>query len=80
MSNESGGFYGSDSADVGLNYNKTVFRCGWCGAPTDEGGVELQGKEYSLAIKNIQDDSFIDTKVVGECCQHQQENHDNYEH
>lgn len=53
------------------NSNK-LYRCGWCGAPTDELGVNLENEDWDEAVKRIgSGEKAISTP--GNCCRREYE-------
>jgi len=51
--------------------DSTVYRCGWCGCPTDKDGEPLnpQGDAFKRAVRIIEETNDATTiKVDGQCC------------
>ena len=49
--------------------NSKIYRCGWCGHPTDKDGKCLTDKAFKKAINIIEKyGDHHTTKVNGECC------------
>ena len=55
--------------------NGKIYRCGWCGSPTDEHGHELGGEIREKAINIIETYGDNRThKTHGDCCPPTHEN------
>jgi len=49
--------------------NSKIYRCGWCGAPTDENGRNLQGGTFQRVVNIIEKYGDGHTeKTSGDCC------------
>ena len=55
--------------------NSKIFRCGWCGCPTNSSGQNLFDESFKrvIAIVEKYGDSHT-TKTHGNCCNHEYEN------
>lgn len=49
--------------------NSKIYRCGWCGCPTNEKGQNLEGKDFKRVVNIIEKygDSHTE-KTHGDCC------------
>lgn len=54
----------------GIDMNSKLYRCGWCGYPTDQNGVCLKDEPLKKAMKIIGTyrDNDHTHKLHGDCC------------
>lgn len=53
--------------------NSKIYRCGWCGTPTDSKGEPLSGEAFKKAVNIIETYGDYRThKEHGYCCIHEQ--------
>lgn len=53
--------------------NSKIYRCGWCGHPTNEKGQTLQGNDFKKAVNIIEKYGDGRTeKTHGDCCVREQ--------
>lgn len=52
--------------------NSKIYRCGWCGTPTNENGITLHGKSFEKVVNIIEKYGDAHThKTNGDCCSYQ---------
>ena len=57
------------------DYKQPLFRCGWCGAPTNSQGVNLEGQDFDDAVERIaKGEEAIQTP--GNCCRADAQGHE----
>ena len=56
-------------------YKPPLFRCGWCGAPTNSQGVNLEGQDFDDAVERIAKDEEA-IKTPGNCCRGDAQGHE----
>lgn len=52
--------------------NSKVYRCGWCGTPTNQNGTTLHGQAFEKVVRII--DTYGDghtEKTHGDCCRYE---------
>ena len=55
--------------------NSKIYRCGWCGFPTDENGRNLHGETFKRVVNIIEEHGDGHTeKTTGDCCAQEQTN------
>jgi len=55
--------------------NSKLYRCGWCGSPTNKDGIILSEEMFQKAIRIIDNYSDVRTELTqGMCCVAEQQN------
>ncbi len=53
--------------------NSKIYRCGWCGLPTDQNGTNLTDEPFKKAIRIFRKYGDCHTeKTHGDCCRNEQ--------
>ena len=59
--------------------NSKIYRCGWCGNPTDADGNELVGDSFKRVIQiflTYPDNNSHTSLTPGHCCRWKEEGHE----
>ena len=61
--------------------NSKIYRCGWCGTPTESNGKTLEGEILDRVYSVMKKYSEVHTEAThGSCCEEEAANHMNYEY